>query len=65
MKNIICVVLIFLLSGCANMTPREKTVTLIAVGVIIGAAAISSGGSVEEESCGWSVGPNGSTRFCR
>ena len=65
MKKLLLVVL--MLSGCANMTPAEKTQTALIIGgiIVVGAIAAGSGGSSSQD-CYWVVGPGSeSTRVCR
>ena len=67
MKKLI--LLAVLLSGCANMSEREKqTVWIVAGAIVVTAIATSnSGGSVNPAGCVESiiVGPDGSDRVCR
>ena len=62
------ILVLILLSGCANMSPREKQTAWIVTGVVIGAVIISSGKDSAEDNCVKSIiiRPDGSSdHICR
>ena len=66
MKKLLLVIL--MLSGCANMTPAEKTQTALIIGgiLVVGAIAANNGGGSAAKDCYWVIGPGDSqTQVCR
>lgn len=65
MKNIICLVVLLSLMGCANMTPGQKTAAWVVGGVVITGVILSSsssgGSEVEQDNCFFHMSSDGST----
>lgn len=70
MRNATIILILIFLSGCANMTEREKTTALIVGGVVVGAIIISTadsgGNKVAEQNCFYHMNSAGQqTQVCR
>ncbi len=67
MHRIIAICIALVLSGCANMTPGQKTAAWVIAGVAVTAIAMSSSDGDEVPTCKPTVGGGGSDFdfYCR
>ena len=68
MKVTLIIILLFMVSGCAGMTPAEKKQTALIIGgiIVVGAIAANSGGSdAAPAGCRYVINSDGSaTQIC-